>query len=112
MKTQVNPGNTADIASAPYAAVSGAGMLVGSLFGIVAFDCLISTPVTLALNGTFTVVKVSAQAWTVGQLIYWDDTAKLCTTVVGTNKIVGVAYAAAGNPSATGQVRLNGAYLS
>jgi predicted RecA/RadA family phage recombinase len=45
-------------------------------------------------------------------LIYWDDTAKNFTTVSTSNKIVGVAVAAASNPSSTGIVRLNGAATS
>jgi len=43
-------------------------------------------------------------------LIYWDDAAKNATTTVGTNKLIGVATAAAANPSATGRVRLNGSF--
>jgi predicted RecA/RadA family phage recombinase len=56
------------------------------------------------------VAKVSAQAWTVGAPIYWDDTAKLFTTTSTSNTLAGVAVAAAANPSATGRVRLNGSF--
>jgi predicted RecA/RadA family phage recombinase len=52
--------------------------------------------------------KVSAQAWTEGAKIYWDDTAKNFTTTSGGNTLAGVAAAAAANPSATGKVRLDG----
>jgi predicted RecA/RadA family phage recombinase len=112
MKNQYSPGNTIDIASAPYACLSGAGMLVGSIFGVNGYDSVLNGPATLSVNGAFTLAKLSAQAWAVGNLIYWDDTAKNCTTVVGTNKLIGVAVLAAPNPSATGVVRLNGSFNS
>ena len=55
--------------------------------------------------------KVSAQAWTEGQQINWDDTAKLMTTVTTGNFRVGYAAAAAANPTATGKVVLHGGNL-
>jgi len=55
--------------------------------------------------------KVSAQAWTEGQQINWDNTAKLFTTVTTGNFRAGTAVAAAVNPSATGRVRLAGVNL-
>lgn len=58
--------------------------------------------------GVVDLAKVSAQAWTVGAAIYWDDTAKLMTTVSTGNTLVGVAVAVATNPSSSGRVRLNG----
>jgi predicted RecA/RadA family phage recombinase len=53
---------------------------------------------------------VSAQAWTAGALVYWDDTAKLFTTTSTSNTLAGVAVAIAANPTATGRVRLNGSF--
>jgi len=98
--------------SAPYDVVAGAGLLVGSIFGVAITDALSGASVEAAVEGVYTMAKVSAQAWTVGALIYWDNTAKNCTTTVGTNKLIGVAAAVAANPSSTGSVRLNGAFIS
>jgi predicted RecA/RadA family phage recombinase len=112
MKNQVAPGHTIDLVSAPYTVASGAGCLLGSAFGIAAYAANSGQPVTLWTTGVFSVAKVSAQAWTQGVLIYWDDAAKNFTSTAATNKIVGYAFAAAANPSSTGQVRLNGAALS
>jgi predicted RecA/RadA family phage recombinase len=55
-----------------------------------------------------TLAKISAQGWTVGAPIHWDDTAKLFTTTSTSNTLAGVAVAVAANPTATGRVRLNG----
>jgi predicted RecA/RadA family phage recombinase len=97
---------------APYAVAAGAGALVGSIFGVAKSALAISVSGQFAVEGVFVLAKTSAQAWTVGQLIYWDDTTKLCTTTVGSNKLIGVALAVAANPSSTGTVRLNGSFNS
>lgn len=62
-----------------------------------------------AISGVFTVPKVSAQAWTVGQLIYWDSATSTFTNVGGTgDTLVGRTTAIAANPSATGVVDFDG----
>lgn len=94
---------------APYDVASGAGCLVGTLFGVASVTAASGADVTLVTEGVFRLSKVSAQAWTLGAAIYWDDAAKLCTTVSAGNTLIGKALAAAANPTATGTVRLNGA---
>ena len=43
-----------------------------------------------------------------GQKIYWDNTNKRCDSDGTVGMLIGVATAVAANPSAAGQVRLNG----
>lgn len=94
---------------APYDVVSGAGAKVGVLFGVAAFTALSGVDVVISTEGVWSLAKVSAQAWTVGAALYWDDSAKLVTTATTTGNLhIGCAAAAAANPSATGLVRLNG----
>jgi predicted RecA/RadA family phage recombinase len=111
MKNYVQDGHQLTLA-APYAVSSGDGALVGSIFGIAMADAANGAEVVLQTTGVVTHAKTSAQAWTVGALIYWDNSNKVMTTAAasGANKLVGVAVAAAANPSATGTVRLNGAF--
>jgi hypothetical protein len=45
----------------------------------------------------YSLPKVSAQAWAVGQAIYWDNVARNCTAVGSGNSRIGVATAAAAN---------------
>jgi len=85
---------------------SGAGVLVGSMFGVAAGDAGIGDDVTIAREGVFILNKLSAQAWTVGAKVYWDNTAGQCTTVASTNTLIGYAAQAAADPSATGVVVL------
>lgn len=89
---------------------SGDGYLVGSLFGIAAYDAAIGESVVLHVTGVYDIAKTSAEAWTVGQKIYWNATTQLATSTASTNKQIGVATAVAVNPSATGQVLLTGAF--
>jgi len=94
--------------TAPAALSSGDGVLVGMLFGVAQTDAANAAQVQIVRRGVFTLPKVSAQAWTQGAKIYWDDTAKLCTTVATANTVIGAAVLAAANPSATGTVLLDG----
>ena len=110
MKNHVQAGKTVTL-TAPYARLSGEGVLVGAIFGVCAGDALISTPVEAETEGVFDIAKVSAQEWaTLGLAIYWDDSAKLVTTTSGGNTKIGVNTATAANPSPTGRVRLNGVF--
>jgi predicted RecA/RadA family phage recombinase len=111
MKNFIQGGDTITLV-APYAVASGAGLLVGSIFGVAITTAAISTSVEAAVTGVFDLAKVGSQAWTVGVRIYWDDTNKYCTTTASTNKLIGVAVAAVGSGAGetTGRVRLSGAF--
>lgn len=109
MKNFIQRGEIHTLA-APYDVASGAGLLVGAIFGIATSAALSGETVEAAVCGVYELAKTSAQAWTIGAKVYWDDTAKVCTTVNTSNTLIGVAVAAAANPSATGLVRLNGAF--
>jgi len=97
MKNFVQPGDVIP-AVAPYAlATAGLGCLVGSLFGVGVTSAQNGAAVELAIKGVFDLVKATGQAWTYGARIYWDDTAKNCTTTASTNKLIGVAVPPAGS---------------
>ncbi len=109
MKNFVQPGETVTV-TAPYAVNSGQGVLVGNLFGVASANALISTDVEIQTTGVFDLAKAASQAWTVGALIYWDNVARVCTTVVGSNVLIGKALLAVGSGAGetTGRVRLSG----
>lgn len=109
MKNYVQKGDTLSL-TAPYAVASGAGFKVGSIFAVASGPADNGAAVEGATVGVFDLAKVSAQAWTVGAAIFWDDVAKLCDTTSSGNTRIGVAVAAASNPSAIGRVRLNGSF--
>jgi predicted RecA/RadA family phage recombinase len=93
---------------APYALASGAGFQVGSIFAVASADAANGAEVVGATEGVFALAKTSAQAWTVGQKVYWDDVNKRCDTDGTVGMLIGTAHAAAANPSDIGEVILNG----
>lgn len=103
----VQPGDVLDL-TAPYQRNTGQGALIGAIFGVALSTVANAAVGQFSVVGVWTLAKTSAQAWTEGALIYWDNTAKECTTVSTSNTRIGVAAAAAANPSSTGRVRLNG----
>ena len=106
MKNFIQDGDVVSVA-APYDVTSGAGALVGSLFGVAVDDATTANQVQLKTSGVFTLPKATGQAWTVGAKLYWDDTNKNCTTTASGNTLVGVALAAAASGGTAGTVRLN-----
>jgi predicted RecA/RadA family phage recombinase len=111
MKNYIQPGDRLAVI-APANVSSGAGVLVGSLFGVALATAISGAEVQIATEGVFDLVKAGSQAWTVGARIYWDDTAKACTTTASTNKLIGVAVAAVGSGAGetVGRVRLTAAF--
>jgi predicted RecA/RadA family phage recombinase len=109
MKNEIQKGDTIPLI-APYAVASGAGLLVGSIFGVANFAAAIGTEVEATLVGVFELAKATGAAWTQGARIYWDDAAKNCTTTAATNKLIGVAVAAAASGDTVGRVRLTAAF--
>lgn len=109
MKTFVADGKVLKL-TAPATVLSGKGALIGgTIFGVACGDYTSGdTEAQWELVGVHDLDKVQAQSWAVGNIIYWDNSAKLCTTVASGNVKIGVATAVAANPSSTGRVRLNG----
>lgn len=109
MKNFVQPGNVLSL-TAPYAVSSGGGLKVGSIFGVASKDADNGATVEAAVTGVYTLPKTSALAISIGDKVYWDDTAKEVNKTASGNTLVGVAVSAAANPSSTVAVRLNGSF--
>lgn len=106
----IQPGGIIEITSAG-AITAGAGVLLGSMFGIAVNGAAgAGEKVSLATEGVFTMPKAPSQAWTVGQLVYWDAGNSRATNVASTHKQIGVAVAAVagGAGDTTGTVKLIG----
>lgn len=108
MQNFLNPGETVAVL-APRALTAGEGALVGALFGVANSAAASGAAVELSRRGVFTLAKTSAQAWTQGAKLYWDNSGFVATTTASGNTLIGVAMEIAANPSATGVVLLDGA---
>jgi predicted RecA/RadA family phage recombinase len=111
MKNFIQPGNTITL-TAPAAVTSGAGVLVGAIFGIAAHDVASGEPVEIVTTGVIDLNKIGSQAWAVGDRIYWDNANKRTTKVATDNTLIGTALGVVGNGAdeTTGRVRLNGSF--
>lgn len=97
--------------TAPANLTGGTGVKIG--------DALVIPTSTVASGARFVGIvrgevihaKLSAQAWTEGQQVNWDDTNKRFTTVTTGNFKAGWAVDVAANPTATGKVFLTGVGL-
>lgn len=109
MKNFIMDGDRMTVA-APYDRLSGQGAKVGQLFGVAVADALSGATVVLKTKGVFDLTKAASQAWSVGALVYWDNTNKRCTTSASGNLLIGCAAAAVGSGAGEtiGRVRLNG----
>jgi predicted RecA/RadA family phage recombinase len=110
MRNFIQPGHTVTVTAPSGGILSGAGLLTGALFGIAATTAAAGEEVEVDTVGVFDLPKAASQAWTVGQKVYWDDTAKVCTTTATSNSLIGLAMVAvgAGADETMGRVRLNG----
>ncbi len=108
MRNSLFAGNNVTL-PAPYALTSGQLAQVGSIVGVAQAAAAISADVVLVRQGVFTLTKTAAQAWTLGQTLYWDNATRAVTTTVATNKMIGAAFVAALAADTVGQVLLDGA---
>lgn len=106
MRNFIQPGKLIT-ATAPTGGVeSGEFVMIGSIFGVASTSAAEGEMFELAVGDVYELPKTSAQAWAFGNTIY-ATSAGVMTTVATDNTKVGVAVAAAANPSGSGLVRLN-----
>jgi predicted RecA/RadA family phage recombinase len=105
MKNFVQPGRMLTLTAPSGGVASGDGVMVGSVFGVAAFDAAEGAEVEVATEGVFELKKTTGAAWTVGLPIFWNDTTKKAAT--SGDLQIGVAVAAAGSSAAVGLVKLD-----
>lgn len=109
MKTFIQHGDCITLPAPAGGTVSGQLYKVGAFIGVAATTEAVGDPVVFKLCGVFSLTKVSAQAWAIGDLIYMNTTSRSLTNVSATGLVlVGAATEVAANPSASGACRLNG----
>lgn len=109
MKNFIQRGHLLTVTAPAGGCVSGNLYKVGGIIGVATADAAEGIPVELQIGGVFSLAKNSAEAWSVGDPVYLNaGTGVLTKTSAAGLFLVGVATAAAANPSAIGSVRLNG----
>lgn len=111
MKNFVQPGEVISV-TAPAAVNAGVGVLVGSLFGVAVNTALAAAAVEIATRGVFDMAKTTAEAWTEGVVLFWNDTTKALTTTASTHKRVGYASRAQLAGDTVGRAYLPGVVIN
>lgn len=104
MKNFIQDGDYMEVTLAA-AIVSGAGLLVVDTFGFATKSGGIGDKINIALEGVYEHAKAGV-AITKGTKMYWDNTAKVLTSVAMGNKLIGVAFDDALIGDAKAKVRL------
>lgn len=105
-KNYIQPGEVLDHIAAAVI-TSGQAVLIGKRVGIALGKAAIGETVALQVKGVFNAPKVTANVVAQGDLLYWDNTAKLFTTTVASNTLAGYAAAAASGSATTVDIALN-----
>ena len=105
MKNYVLSGDTLTL-TAPRTLASGAGVLVGFIFGVASDDAASGASVEVCTVGVYDLNK-DASTFSAGDKVYWDNTAFACTSTATANKLIGAATQAQITGDATVRVRLN-----
>lgn len=106
MKNFVQDGDVLTLTPAA-AVASGVGYLFGTaLFGVATGDVASGAAGEFITEGVVEIAKTSALAIAVGDRLYWDATNKCVNKTTASQECVGVAVAAAANPSATVLMKL------
>lgn len=103
----VQPGQNIDLTAPTGGVTSGVGVLIGRLFTVALQTVAAAAAFVGTRVGVWSLAKTSAQAWSVGDKIYWDNANKRADNVPTAGfRRIGVCVVAAANPSSTGKVLL------
>ena len=104
--TFVLEGDTIDFTAAAAVAV-GDVVVQGDLVGVVTRTLAIGELGSLIVEGVLDFTKLTNVAFTVGTILYWDDTNNVVTVTATGNKVIGKVIRAAATTDATVRIRLS-----
>lgn len=103
----VQPGKNIDLTAPTGGVTSGVGVLIGRIFSVALQTVAAAAAFVGTRVGVWSLAKTSAQAWVVGEKIYWDNANKRADNLPTAGfRRIGVCVEAAANPSSTGKVLL------
>lgn len=106
MKTRVSDDSPLDFTVPSGGCTSGLGLLIGAIFGIAVTTQVVGDTVALHTEGVFDHPSDTGAAWAVGDILYWDNTAKVLTKTSTSNTKVGYAVATKTSSATTGRICL------
>ena len=97
MKTLISENGFTVQITAGGTVTAGTGLLTGQLFGVPENSGASGDLITLRVQGTVTIAKTASLAVAVGDVLYWDDSAKVVNKTSSGQKEVGYAISATGS---------------
>lgn len=107
MINYIQPGEI-ETFTAPAALASGAGVLIGAIFGVATNAAASGALVEIKRRGVFSLPALSTDVITAGAKLYWDNANARLTTTASGNTLVGAAVSAKASGVATVTVLLDG----
>lgn len=105
----IQPGKQIDLTAPTGGVTTGVGKLITRIFAIALRTAAAAASYVGATTGVWSLAKTSTNVWAVGDKIYWDATNSRADNLPTAGfRFIGLAVAAAANPSSTGQVLLVG----
>lgn len=86
--------------------ISGQPVLMGDILGVALKDIANGDSGSVSIDGVWELAKLSTDAFSIGQILFWDAGNSRLTSTAGSNKPVGLAFEAALNPSSTCKIKL------
>ena len=86
---------------------SGDIVVIGELIGVQTNQIKKDEKGSVAVSGVFQVVKKSADTFTAGQKVYWDNTLKQATSTASGNTLMGITVDQAGSSDSNVLVKIN-----
>ncbi len=108
MKNYIQPGNIITVTAPTGGVTSGAGLLVGNLFGIATANAAAGADVEISTTGVFDLPKAANATFTEGQRVSWDATNAQVVAPASGMIPIGIATEAAANGTTTALIRLDG----
>lgn len=109
MKNYVQPGKSLTVPAPAGGVVSGAGVLIGTLFGVAQYDADEGADLELLTEGVVELPKATPLAIGVGDRLFWDAANGQLDTTVAAQVCVGVAVLAAADADTVVRVKLGAA---
>lgn len=99
-------GVTLDLVAPAGGVIAGKTVKIGGIIAVPGTTKPEGQPFAGTVEGVFDVDAKTAQAWTTGATIYWDDTAEIYTTTAGGNAKAGYAVADKEAAAVVGRIKL------
>lgn len=106
MRNHFQPGNSLDFIAPSGGVTSGSTYKKGAIMHVASTSALEGETYNGDIHGVFTLASQTGTAWTQGDVLYWDDSAKVWTKTSTSNTKGGMAAYDKASADATGKVLL------